>query len=274
MKIIKHSGDIVDFDVHKLHKSLLKSGTDEATAQNVLEQIKNQLYEGISTKKIYKLAFELLKKASKPNAARYNLRASLEMLGPAGFYFEKFISMLYRELGYQTKINLELEGRCISHEVDIMLLKNNLITMVECKFHSNRESVSDVKVPMYILSRFNDLKSQSHSLFDENDFINNCLIVTNNRFTEDASKFAVCSGMELLSWDLPKGNNLRNLIDNLQFYPITCLTTLSVGEKEQLLMQEVLVVSQLKENRGSLEYIGLSDVRIKNILKEVKALCN
>lgn len=274
MKIIKHSGDIVDFDVHKLHKSLLKSGTDEATAQNVIEQIKNQLYEGISTKKIYKLAFDLLKKASKPNAARYNLRASLELLGPAGFYFEKYISMLYRKLGYQSKINLELQGRCVTHEVDIMLLKNNEITMVECKFHSNRESVSDVKVPMYILSRFNDLKSLSHNLFEENDFINKCLIVTNNRFTEDASKFAVCSGMELLSWDMPKGNNLRNLIDNLQFYPVSCLTTLSVGEKEELLMQGIIVVSQLKDDTSSLEYIGLSAIRIKNVLKEVKALCN
>ncbi|WP_136668498.1 restriction endonuclease [Flavobacterium sp. H122] len=274
MKIVKHSGDIVDFDVNKLHRSLLKSGTDETTAQDVIEQIKSQLYEGISTKKIYKLAFELLKKDSKPYAARYNLRASLEMLGPAGFYFEKYVSMLFRKLGYQTRINLELQGRCVTHEVDVALQKDNQITMVECKFHSNRESVSDVKVPMYILSRFNDLRSQPHVLFEEKDFINKCLIVTNNRFTEDAAKFAVCSGLELLSWDLPKGNNLRNLIDTMQLYPITCLTTLSVGEKEQLLMQQVILVNQLRESADSLEFIGLSPVRIKNILKEVKALCN
>ena len=127
---------------------------------------------------------------------------------------------------------------------------------------------------MYILSRFNDLKLLSHHLFDSDDFIDKCLIVTNNRFTEDALKFGVCSGIALLSWDFPKGKNLRNLIDGLQFYPITCLTTLSVAEKEALLLQEIIVVSQLKDDISSLDYVGLSAIRKKNVLKEVNALCN
>jgi len=36
--------------------------------------------------------------------------------------------------------------------------------MVECKFHAGREATSDVKVPLYILSRFNDLK-EKHILY-------------------------------------------------------------------------------------------------------------
>lgn len=274
MKVIKHSGDIVEFDVQKLRKSLLKTGVDEITVDSVIAQIENRLYDKISTKEIYKLAFDLLKKQSNSSAARYNLRTSLEMLGPAGFYFEKYISMLYRLMGYQTRINLELQGRCVTHEIDAVLQKDFLITMIECKFHSNRESVSDVKVPMYILSRFNDLRTQKHAVFSENDSINKCLIVTNNRFSEDAIKFAICSGLELLSWDFPEENNLQTMIYNLQLYPLTCLTTLSINEKEQLLLQDVIVVNQLNESTESLEFIGISPNRIKNILKEVKALCN
>lgn len=274
MKVVKYSGEVVDFDSQKLERSLLKSGAEKQVVENVIFQIQSQLYDGISTKKIYKLAFDLLKEQSNSIAARYNLRASLEMLGPAGFYFEKYISMLFRKKEYDTRINLELQGKCVTHEVDVALKRQNEITMVECKFHSNRESVSDVKVPMYILSRFNDLKVVKHSIFDSNDSIDKCLIVTNNRFSEDAQKFAICSGLELLSWDFPQNNNLRNLIDGLQLYPITCLTTLSIDEKEQLLLQEIILVNQLKDKSENLEFIGISSTRISIILKEVKGLCN
>ena len=114
----------------------------------------------MSTKRIYKLAFSLLKKASNSHAARYNLRTAIEMLGPAGFFFEKYVSRLFISDGYQTKTNIILQGKCISHEIDVLINKDNIISMVECKFHERRESNSDVKVPMYILSRFNDLKDK------------------------------------------------------------------------------------------------------------------
>ena len=273
MKIVKHSGDIVNFEKSKLEKSLLKSGANQNIVENVLKQIDGKLYDGITTKKIYKIAFDLLKKESNVNAARYNLRASLELLGPAGFYFEKYISYLFREEGYTTLVNLNLEGKCVSHEVDLVIQKGNQVKMIECKFHSNRDIVSDVKVPMYILSRFNDLKSKEYVIFDQPTYINNCLIATNNRFSDDAIKFAVCSGLELLSWDFPKGNNLRNKIENTHLYPITCLTTLSLAEKEQLLMLDIIVANQLKEDSESLSFIGLSQNRIKNICKEVSELC-
>ena len=106
MKVTKFSGDVVDFDIQKLKKSLLKSGASQQVVDTVVEKIKAQLYDKIPTKKIYKLAFEFLQKQTDSNAAQYNLRASLEMLGPAGFYFEKYISMLYRKLGYETRMNL------------------------------------------------------------------------------------------------------------------------------------------------------------------------
>jgi transcriptional regulator NrdR family protein len=61
MKIVKHSGNIVEFKREKLRDSL-KSGASRSIVEDVISQIEKQLYEGISTKKIYKLAFGLLKK--------------------------------------------------------------------------------------------------------------------------------------------------------------------------------------------------------------------
>jgi transcriptional regulator NrdR family protein len=55
MKIIKHSGDIVEFNSDKLKKSLLKSGASTVVVDDILNAIKKQMYEGISTKEIYKV---------------------------------------------------------------------------------------------------------------------------------------------------------------------------------------------------------------------------
>ncbi len=274
MKVTKFSGEIVLFDKEKLRDSLRKSGADERAVSEVIKVIEQELYEGIPTKKIYKLAFQLLKKFSNVHAARYNLRMAVQALGPAGFYFEKFVAKLFELEGFQAQTNLILNGKCISHELDVLLKKDEVVAMIECKFHGNREAKTDVKVPLYILSRFNDLKEKKFQVFDTVYAIQDCWIVTNNRFTEDAIKFAVCSDLKLLSWDYPKGNSLRDKIDMAQIYPVTCLTTLTQLEKDKLLMQEIITVKDLMEQSDWLSKIGLSNHRIKNSLFEANQLCN
>ena len=273
MKIVKHSGDIVDFNPEKLKNSLLKSGAGKQEVETILQAIKSQIYDGISTKQIYKMAFALLKKTANSHAARYNLREAIRLLGPAGFFFEKYIARLFDSEHYETVTNLTLQGKCVSHEIDVLVKKNHAIAMVECKYHVGRDAASDVKVPMYILSRFNDLKERQHAIFDKKDSILKCWIVTNNRFTVDAIDFAKCSGLNLLSWNYPEDNNLKTKNDNRYLYPVTCLTTLSISEKEKLLILDVILVKEIIHNSDCLEKIGLSPNRIKNVLKEASELC-
>jgi len=273
MKIVKHSGDIVDFIPEKLKTSLLKSGASNQAVDAILMMIKKELYEGIPTKQIYKMAFNLLKKEANAHAARYNLRAAIQMLGPAGFFFEKYIARRFEIEHYETKVNLTFQGHCVSHEIDVLLKKSNTISMVECKFHAGRDAASDVKVPMYILSRFNDLKDREYAIFTKKETISKCWIVTNNRFTSDAITFANCMGLNLLSWDYPQNNNLRTKNDTNLLYPITCLTTLSLVEKEQLLILDLILVKELVNNSDKLVKIGLSSTRIKNVLREAADLC-
>jgi hypothetical protein len=274
MKIIKHSGKIVDFNRDKLKQSLLRSGAEKSVVENVLHNIEKEMYEGMPTKQIYKIAFALLKKSSKSHAARYNLKAAIQQLGPAGFFFEKFIARVFEADDYETKTNLSLQGKCVIHEIDVVLKKNGTIWMAECKFHNSREANSDVKVPMYILSRFNDVKDNNHAIFGQHDRVSQCLIVTNNRFTTDAITFASCSALELLSWDHPKENSLKSRIDTQELYPVTCLTTLSLVEKEKILIMDIILVKELLDNPGVLERISISPNRIKNVLKEASELCN
>ncbi|HMK07211.1 MAG TPA: ATP cone domain-containing protein [Flavobacterium sp.] len=273
MKIIKHSGDIVDFDPEKLKTSLIKSGAGKAEVHSILHKISSQIYEGISTKDIYKMAYRLLKKTARPNAARYNLRNAIQLLGPEGFFFEKYIARVFEAEGYETKTSMTLIGKCVSHEVDAFIKKGNVIEMIECKFHQRREAVSDVKVPMYILSRFNDLKVNKHSIYGKSDTISKCWIATNNRFTSDAIDFALCYGIVCLGWDYPPNNNLRTKNDENCLYPVTCLTSLTVAEKEKLLILNIILAKDLLENSQSLTKIGLSENKLKTTLIEVAELC-
>lgn len=274
MKIVKNSGDIVEFNPGKLRRSLLRSGASGSEVESILQTVEGQLYNGMKTKEIYRLAGKLLKKISASHAARYNLRAAMTQLGPAGFFFEKFVSLIFASEGYEVKTNLVLQGKCVSHEIDIVIRKENILTMVECKFHAGNAAVSDVKVPMYILSRFNDLRNDPQPVFRNMETIDKCAIVTNNRFTTDAETFARCSGLELLGWDYPKNNGLKTRIDEKALYPITCLTTLSMVEKEKLLILDVILVKDLIDSSEMLATIGISDNRRKNVLNEAAGLCN
>lgn len=273
MKIVKFSGDKVDFIPHKLMKSLLKAGASQEQANQIIATIRLQLYEGIATKQIYKMAFSLLKKNSNAHAARYNLREAIRLLGPAGFYFEKFIARLFESQRYRTQSNLILQGKCVSHEIDILIHNEIEFGMVECKFHEGREAASDVKVPLYILSRFNDLKARPQAFFEDSTTLNSCWIVTNNRFTADAIDFAQCSGLHLLSWNFPENKGLKTIVDASKLYPITCMTTLSMAEKEFLLNLGYIVVEDLLKNKNALTDLGLSSVRMQRVLKEVNDLC-
>lgn len=272
MKIKKYSGEIVEFDKEKLIKSLMNAGSERGVAEQILFEITPQLHEGITSKKIARLAFQKLKSRSKAIAARYNLKSGLIALGPAGFYFEKFIARLFELQGFQTRSNVFLDGSCVSHELDVVIKKDNHLAMVECKFHSGQENKSDVKVPMYILSRFNDLNQNQYRFFETDEQLTKCWIVTNNKFTSEAIKFGECSGIQMLSWDYPNGKSLKNLTQEFRLYPITCLTTLTAAEKELLLLQDVLTVYDLTHHPKKFKNLRISQSRMKNILTECQQL--
>ncbi len=271
MKIRKHSGELAQFDQEKLRQSMLRSGAAPELVDDICAAVRSQLYPGMTTRQIYKTAFKMLKGKSAASAARYNLRDAIRLLGPAGFHFEKYVGRIFADHGYRTLTNLHLTGRCVSHEVDLAIEKDGELKFVECKFHSRREIASDVKVPMYILSRFNDLREVGHGIFTPGDSFSSCAIVTNNRFTSDAILFAECMGLELLSWDFPAGKSLRSLNDGRNLYPVTAMTTLTIAEKQWLLDQDIVLARELN-SRELLEKLGLSSFRIKNVMTEASAL--
>tara|TARA_R110002072_G_scaffold293232_1_gene462417 strand:- start:4562 stop:5404 length:843 start_codon:yes stop_codon:yes gene_type:complete len=266
--VIKKSGESVLFSSEKVKESLKRAGADQTTIQEIVKTLKREMYEGISTKEIYNRAFQLLKKKNSYQASRYKLKKAIYELGPTGFPFERFISAIFKHSGFKTEVSKIIPGKCVTHEVDVVAVKNEKTLIMECKFHSSEGKKTDVKVPLYIDSRFRDIKNLNATFkFDEG------WVVTNTVFTEDAVVYAKCTGLHLLSWNLPKQNALRDRIDHTGLYPITVSTLLSSREKQFLLSRDIVLCKELINDKFYLDHLGISENRQKRILKEMEILC-
>jgi hypothetical protein len=148
--ITKASGVQDKFSREKLQNSLRKASANEATVQSILKKIESTLYDGISTKEIYKIAFALLKKVAPSQASRYNLKRAIMALGPSGFPFEKYIAAIFEWQGYKVETQVFLNGACVTHEIDVLAKNDQHALLIECKYHSIQGKFSDVKVPLYI----------------------------------------------------------------------------------------------------------------------------
>ncbi len=266
--IEKSSGEIARFNEDKLLASLMNSGASEEIAHKVLAEVKKQIRNGYSTHKIFRLAFRLLKKYSRSTASKYKLKEGIMELGPAGFAFEKFIAELMLAKGYQVDVGSFVKGRCVQHEIDVIATKGDTTIYIECKYHNLLSIKCDVKIPLYIRSRYNDI-------LEKHNFENfEGWLITNTKFTEDAYQYGICAGLKLISWDEPNGNGLKTIIDEQKLFPITCLTLITKEEKEMLLNKGIVLTKQLLKSKHILESIVRSNPRVQNILKEANELCS
>ena len=273
INIVKHSGDSVPFDVEKLINSLRRAKANEALIQQIVEQVESQLYDGITTKKIYQMAFKMLKGKSRVSASKYKLKKALMELGPTGFPFEKLVGKIMAHEGFETNVGVIVQGNCVQHEVDVIAKKDNNHYMIECKYHSDQGRFCNVKIPLYIHSRFLDVEKQWERQKGHETKLHKGGVYTNTRFTTDAIQYGKCVGLLLASWDYPRGNGLKDRIDKSGLHPLTALTTLTKAEKTKLLDKGIVLCKELHENPSLLEIIGVPKPRHKNILEDSEKLC-
>ncbi|MBU2945402.1 ATP cone domain-containing protein [Zobellia uliginosa] len=272
--IIKSSGVKAHFSMDKLRNSLKHTGANHELVEHIVDQVRDELYEGISTNEIYNRAFALLKKKKSVFASKYKLKKAIYELGPTGFPFERFIGALLTYSGFETQVDVILNGNCVTHEIDVIAEKNNLVTIIECKFHSEEGRNCNVKIPLYIHSRYNDVKAHWESKKSETKSLSDGWVVTNTRFTSDALKYGKCASLYLLSWDYPLNDGIKDRIDRLGLYPITVSTILTNREKKFLLNRDVVLCRQLWKEKFLLDHLGVSNTRKVKILSEIEQLCN
>ena len=227
----------------------------------------------MTTKRIYQMAFKMLKAKSRVSASKYKLKKALMELGPTGFPFERFVGKLLTHEGFSTQVGVIVQGNCVQHEIDVIAQKENKHYMIECKYHSDQGRVCNVKIPLYIQSRFLDVKRQWEHQKDHDTKSYRGGLYTNTRFTTDAIQYGNCVGLMQVSWDYPQQNGLKDRIDKAGLHPLTALTTLTKAEKTKLLDKGIVLCKELHENPTFLEQIGIDKPRHKKILEDSQELC-
>jgi HJR/Mrr/RecB family endonuclease len=264
--ITKASGEQEEFSTKKFQSSLRKAGANPELIQSITDAVVNDP-SMTSTRAIYTYAFNQLHKQYPPAAARYNLKFALAGLGPSGYPFERFVAELFKHKGFETKVGQLIPGFCVTHEVDVILTKKNLHIMAECKFHQPHLK-ADIKVPLYIKARFDDIQKQLNG--NQNIAFDEVWIVTNTKFTTQATAYAECVGIKLISWSYPAQNNIAQMIDAIGFQPITVLTSLTQKQKNTLINEGIVLCKDLMNAQKLLERIGLSGKKIGYVLDEAR----
>lgn len=272
--VIKASGDREAFSEVKLRQSLERARVVPDLADAVVEEIKKELYDGISTSDIYARIFSFLRKKHRPTAARYNLKQALMELGPTGHPFEKFVGEILKAQGFQVEVGKIVEGVCVRHEIDISAVKDGRHIMVECKFHNQPGVKSDVKVALYVQARFEDVSRRWKQAQEHAQKFHEPWIVTNTKFTSDAVNYASCVGMTAIGWNHPSGQSLQFLIEKYNLHPLTCLTALNSTQKKMLIDKGIILCAEVMANKELLKSVGLGEDKIGQIIKEADSLCH
>jgi HJR/Mrr/RecB family endonuclease len=184
------------FDEKKLKGSLRNSGADKKTIDEIISEITEIAFDGITSNAIYKIAAKLLRGKSKVASMRYNLTNAIALLGPEGFAFEVFLAEIVKAHGYKKVMTgKKIRGRCMVHELDVVGESDKEKITIEAKFHNSRSKKSDLQVILYMKARFQDVQESGYYGNKKPKQV----IITNTKFTDNAKKYAKCSGTEVIS---------------------------------------------------------------------------
>ncbi len=267
--IKKANGELEPFDVNKLERSLMNAGAKEATVAQIVEDIQSWIYPGVTTKKLYHRAFSLLRKEKSASHLRYNLKRAMLQLGPTGFPFELLIGELFKQEGFDVEVGVTMEGRCVTHEMDVVATNKNSMHLVECKYHKDQGNHVSVQVPLYVHSRVDDIIITQRKLKKYKDVTFSGWVITNTSFSSDSINYSKCSNVNLLGWDYPLGGGLKELIEKFNLYPITVLQKITMKEKKQLIEQGIVTCTELREQKNILNSLNFTSAKINVVRKEL-----
>lgn len=263
--VTKEGGTTEPYNEEKIRTSATRVGVPESLQDQMLQSIRDRLYDGIKTNEIFLMIKEFLRHTDSPYLAmKYNLKDALSQLGPSGYPFEKYIALLLTEVGYHTRINQVIMGSAVPHEVDVLAEKDDITYFIEAKFHKNQAQRTDVRVTLYIKARYDDIRSNWQGGSTRP------WIVTNTRFSTDAIKYGEFQHIRLTSWGYPKGEGIMDLIEHTGLHPITIIDGLSDSDKLRLLTEGVVTCKQLQDPSN---HHLLSRDFIKNILPQLSQIC-
>lgn len=269
-RVIKSNGQIEEYDKKKIIESLKKANIPKKLHRIILKKVDEILYDTITTKEIYSVVKTILNETNYLDAhKKYTIKEAIMDLGPGGFGFEKFVAQLLEAKGYKCQTGVITVGRCVSHEIDVVAIKDKIHIMVECKHHHKFGSKTDVRVPLYSYARFLDIQDRLKWELGQKQIFHQAWIVTNTRVTTDCIKYGECTGMQIISWDHPKNRGLKDMISETHIYPITSLKCLPKAKAKKLIDSGIVTFNDIIKHQKRLPKLGLKKDEIESIVKEI-----
>lgn len=270
--VTKANGKKELYSREKVCSSMSRAGVPKEYQDKLLGEIEKKLFDGISTAKILDLIIRYLKQIYPAGQTRYQLKRAIMELGPTGFPFEQLVARLLHAYGYDVRTDIVLWGTCVSHEIDVLATKDVREYFVECKYHNQPGSRSDIKTALYVKARGEDLEEKLKHESANQTIQYGSWVFTNTKFSADAITYAECKNLRLTGWSYPIKGNLQEMIESKHLYPVTCLTILSSEQKTKLLERNIILVSELYKDKRLMESFGLTKEQKDSLEYEQKFL--
>lgn len=265
--VIKKNGEAEPYSREKVIHSMQRVGVPQELQEKALVHIEEKLHGEVSTHEIFTHILEFLEKEDTKSSLKFNLRQAVFELGPTGFPFERFLARIFIHEGYKTTVDVPMRGECVTHEIDLVLEKNGKKEIVEAKFHNQQVGKTDVQVMLYMYARYLDVKTK-------ND-ISDVWVITNTKLTTDAISYARCKNMKILAWNYPEEKSLQAFVESPKMYPVTILPSLTLGEKQRLLQNNIILSCDLLDHSENdlIEKYQLDSGRLTEALSGARTIC-
>ena len=275
IRIIKSSGQAEDFDIQKLTNSLVRSGAPADVAYELAKEIEAGLTPSSNTRDIYRRAKKRLRQYSRASGMRYSIKRAIFSLGPSGYPFEKFFGRILKHYGYKVETGRILKGYCVNHEVDVFAGKDDAYSVIECKYHRDAGKATDVKVALYVHSRFQDIKRAAEQNSQDSMTFRDGWLVTNTRCTVDAIRYADCVGLRIVSWRYPEKNSLERMIEDRRLYPVTILHSIRMNMLDPLFSADIILAQDIADlsEEAFMARSGLDRKTAQILKKEADEIC-
>jgi hypothetical protein len=237
MLVVKRSGEREEFDEGKTLQGIMRSGASRSEAEDILGRLVPQLYDGISTEEIYR---KVRAQMNNRSAARFGIKKGIMALGPEGRHFETLVGHLMRAEGWKVTVRVTMDGRCVSHEVDLLMARGEENAIAECKFHNSPGMKCAIQTALYVQARWEDISARKSMTAP--------FLITNTRFSSEVERYARCVGMRLLGWRYPEERGLEQMLEERRLLPITVLS-MRRQEMMALLERDIVLASEVISRR-------------------------
>jgi len=264
INVVKWGGQTEPYNREKIRTTLNKYRLSEDAVNRVLDEIEEELYEGIPTKEIFNLIE--VKTRDRSHIIKRNLRSALGEMKPKPD-FEVFIQQLLGKLGYHVTDERVIRGHCVEHEIDGVAEKDGKLYYIETKHHSKVHIKTQFIHTLAAKSKLDDIREGFLEGKNEYDF-ERVIMLCNTKLTSHANRYAECVGIQHIGWKTPDGG-LECLIRKTKTYPVTIIGSATKIEKRKLSEANIVTLDDLLEVNNVPK---ISESRIKKLKTEARKI--